>query len=99
MFVRFGGGLKRSFNHPHLGAVTVNHSDLVAFLNKVYYGSGRYPGRRHLLFQVIPEGVPTQGNDYTLFHTVKCRLLLFLIGFLKLPPKKPFPLFYKWGQL
>jgi hypothetical protein len=40
----------------------------MAFFNQINNGASRYLGGNHLLFQVIPKGVPPQSNNDSLFH-------------------------------
>jgi hypothetical protein len=40
----------------------------MTFFNQIRYGPGRYFRGGHLFFQIIPEGVASQGNNYPLLH-------------------------------
>ncbi len=55
-------------DHAHLGAVSVGHDHLVATLDQVGDGPGGLLYRRHLLRQVIAQGIAAQGHYDTFTH-------------------------------
>ena len=55
-------------DHAHLGAVAVGHDHLVAALDQISDGPGGLLHRRHLLRQIIAQGVAAQSHYNTFTH-------------------------------